>query len=355
MLRAAFAIPGDLATPTGGYAYDREVLARLSRHGVAVRHLALPAGFPYPDDDALDETRARLANSVADEVLLIDGLALGAVPPSLVESLRSPVVALVHHPLGHESGLDADVARAFIDNERAVLEYARHVIVTSPTTGRVLTADFGVEPSRITVALPGTSKAARATGSSADGPCQMLAVGAVSRRKGYDVLIEALASLRDLDWQVTIAGADDRAPDVAADVRARIEAAGLANRIRMLGSINAAALAELYATADLFLMPSLYEGYGMVLAEAMARGLPIVCTTGGAAAETVPDDAGIKVPPGDAGAFASAIRSVLHDPAARARLGRASWAQGQALPDWDDTTRTIAGVLRRVATEGTAA
>jgi glycosyltransferase involved in cell wall biosynthesis len=352
MLRTAFAIPGDLSTPTGGYAYDREVLARLSRHGVAVRHLALPAGFPYPDDDALDQTRTRLGNCVADEVLLIDGLALGALPPSLIEALRSPVVALVHHPLGHESGLDRAIADAFVENERAVLAFARHVVVTSPTTGRLLTTDFAIEASRITVAVPGTAKAARATGSGGRGPLQLLAVGAVSRRKGYDVLIEALAALGSREWQLTIAGDAIRAPDVAADIRTRISTAGFDDRVRMLGSVDTEMLVQLYTRADVFLMPSLYEGYGMVLAEAMARGLPIVCTTGGAAAENVPDGAGIKVPPGDAAAFAAALRSLLDAPALRARLADASWAAGQRLPDWDETTAVIAGVLHHVATEG---
>ena len=89
----------------------------------------------------------------------------------------------------------------------------------------------------------------------------------------------------------------------------------------------------------------------MVLAEAMARGLPIVCTTGGAAAKTVPDAAAIKVAPGDVARSAPSRRPRACDDAAlRRRIGEASWAAGQKLPRWEDTARTIAGVIGSVAT-----
>ena len=103
-------------------------------------------------------------------------------------------------------------------------------------------------------------------------------------------------------------------------MRAAIDEAGLADRITLVGPVSQERLADLYASADAFLLASLYEGYGMVLAEAMARGLPIVCTTGGAAAETVPDDAAIKVPPGDERAFAVGVKRVLQDADLRQRM-----------------------------------
>ena len=147
----------------------------------------------------------------------------------------------------------------------------------------------------------------------------------------------------------TIAGPTDRSPEALAAVRAAIGEACLTDRIALVGPVNQERLADLYASADVFLLASLYEGYGMVLAEAMARGLPIVCTTGGAAAETVPDDAAIKVPPGDERAFTLAVQRALQDAGLRRRIADASWAAGQKLPRWEDTARIIAGVIKEVA------
>ncbi len=346
MPEVVFAIPGDLDTPTGGYIYDREVLKRLPALGVEARHVALPGSFPAPGAADLEETARRLMATPADAVLLIDGLAYGAFPPSLIETVRRPIVALVHHPLGYETGLSEQRARALVASERVALSATRKVVATSPVTARLLIAEFGVPAAHIVVAEPGTEPAARAEGTG--DPIELLAVGAISPRKGYPILVEALSELRHLPWHLTIAGAADRDATAAAALSAAITRHGLADRIRVVGGLPRPELEALYSAADIFVMPSLFEGYGMVLAEAMARGLPIVCTTGGAAAETVPDGAGIKVPPGDASAFGGALRDVLLSPALRQRLASESWQAGQALPRWDDTARKIARVLKEI-------
>jgi glycosyltransferase involved in cell wall biosynthesis len=196
---------------------------------------------------------------------------------------------------------------------------------------------------KITVAEPGTDPAARATGTGT--PLQLLAVGAVSPRKAYDVLVRALEPLADLDWRLTIAGATDRDPAAAAALKSIIDRSGLGERIKLAGKVVPATLDRFYESADLFVMPSLFEGYGMVLAEAMARGLPIVCTTGGAAAETVPDAAAIKVPPGDPEPLTAALRLALEDKKRRTRMADASWDAGRALPTWNETARRIAAVI----------
>jgi glycosyltransferase involved in cell wall biosynthesis len=221
------------------------------------------------------------------------------------------------------------------------------VIVTSPLTARTLAADFAVPPDRITVAEPGTDRASRAHGTGS--PVHIVAVGSVVTRKAYDVLVRALAGVQGRSWRLTIAGPADRSPAALDVLRHAIHETGLGDRIALVGPLPSPELDSLYAQADLFVLPSLYEGYGMVLAEAMARGLPIVCTTGGAAAETVPDDAALKVPPGDERALAQAIGRALDDERLRKRMGDASWAAGQKLPSWDDTARTIAGVIKEVA------
>jgi glycosyltransferase involved in cell wall biosynthesis len=171
----------------------------------------------------------------------------------------------------------------------------------------------------------------------------------VSPRKGYDGLVAALRDLADLDWHLTIVGALDHAPAAAAALRAAIQATGLRERIDVAGVVDDTRLARLYDRADVFVSPSLFEGYGMVLAEAMARGLPLVASTGGAAAETVPDSAGLKVPPGDVAALREALRRMIADAALRRAFADGSWAAGQTLPRWRDTAARVAEALRTVA------
>lgn len=346
MAEAVLAIPGDLATPTGGYAYDRRVLELLGSYGIAARALQLPGSFPSPSAADLDETVRRLAATPADTTLVIDGLAFGAMPAAHLDRVGRRIIALIHHPLCLEAGLTSERAAELKRLEQEALSRAAHVIVTSPAMARLLVADFGVPDTRIMVAEPGTDPAQRATGTGT--PLQLLAVGAVSVRKGYDILVEALAPLADLDWRLTIAGATDRAPEAVAELRAAIQRHRLGDKVTLAGTVVPATLERFYASADLFLMPSLFEGYGMVLAEAMARGLPIVCTTGGAAAETVPDAAAIKVAPGDVEALGRALVIAMSDKKLRARLADAAWEAGRRLPTWNETARRIAAVILEI-------
>ncbi|MEO1544325.1 MAG: glycosyltransferase family 4 protein [Pseudomonadota bacterium] len=343
MVEAYFAIPGDLATQTGGYAYDRRLMKELPALGVEVHHLGLPDGFPNPSVRDVDETVKALQTTPEAATILIDGLAFGALPKSAVAQINRRLVALIHHPLALEAGLsDADKNR-LVSLERDALSLADRVIATSPTTADVLSGDYGVEGTLITVAEPGTDPAQRATGTAM--PLQLLCVGAVSPRKGYDILIEALRPMSEQSWRMTIAGALDRDPKTSAKLERLIEDSGFSEQITLAGVVVPATLDKLYESADLFVMPSLYEGYGMVLAEAMARGLPIVCTTGGAAAETVPDAAALKVPPGDIAALSRALADAMADKKLRARLADAAWDAGRKLPTWQETARRVAAAI----------
>lgn len=347
MTLVAFAIPGDIDLPTGGYAYDRRVLALLPMFGIDARHVVLPGSYPQPTASDLAETRRLLAATSADAVLLIDGLAYGAMPTDLVRSFDRKIVALVHHPLCLEAGLDEARQAELRALETEALAFAGHVVVTSTATAKTLVADFAVLPHKITVAEPGTDASSRATGTGQ--PPQLLGVGSVVPRKAFDLLVRALVPYVGLDWRLTIVGSMDRSPVALDALKAAIVESGLEDRITLAGPADQKRLNAHYASADIFVMPSLYEGYGMVLAEAMARGLPIVCTTGGAAADTAPDAAALKVPPGDVDALSAAIGRLLRDAALRGRMGEASWVAGQSLPRWEQTARTIAGVMRRVA------
>lgn len=343
MPKAVFVIPGDIDTATGGYAYDRRVLELLPAYGIEADHLPLPGSFPQPEPRELKHSFDLLKAVPEGVTLLIDGLAYGAMPADEIAALGRDVVALVHHPLGYETGLAEGEAERLIASEKAALAAARHIIVTSPATRRTLEREFDVPAKKITVAEPGTDPAPRSTGTRM--PLQLLTVGAVSQRKAYDILVKALMPLEDVDWRLIIAGATDRDPAAVAALEKTIQTANLGERVTLAGKVVPATLDRYFENADVFVMSSLFEGYGMVLAEAMARGLPIVCTTGGAAAETVPDNAAIKVPPGDPEALTVALQRVLSDKKLRTRMADASWEAGRALPTWNETARRVAAAM----------
>lgn len=349
----AFAVPGDLAAPTGGYAYAREILARFADCGIDASHIALPGAFPFPDANDIAETERLFRAIPARTPLLIDGLAFGAMPHDLVAALPHPIAALVHHPLALETGLDGDVAARLERSERLALAAADHVIATSQTTAATLVHDYAVSRTKLTVAVPGVMprRRARSSGVAAqdDRAVKLLSVGAISERKGYDILVAALSQIADADWTLDIIGSRDRNPDVAARLDDQIAKAGLGDRIRLSGAVTTGELERAYQEADLFVLSSRYEGYGMVLTEALACGLPIVSTTGGAAAQTVPDAAALKVAPDDPAALRAALVAIINDPQARAARGDAAWAVAERLPRWDDTTATIARALKELS------
>lgn len=338
-----FAVPGDPATLTGGYIYARKLMDALPAAGWTPRLLSWPDGFPYPSGDDLETVRASLDALPSAATVLIDGLAYGTLPPPLLAGRTQRLVALVHHPLALESGLARADAERLAAAERAALAHARAVVAASPATARTLAADYAVPADRLHVAVPGTARAARAAGSGA-APF-LLTVGTLTPRKGHDVLVRALARLADLPWTAAFVGSRTRDPATAANIAALIAAGGLQDRIACTGEMSGDALAAMYDRADLFVLSSRHEGYGMVFAEALARGLPVVGCAAGAVSETVPPSAGLLVPPDDVDALADALRRVLADADLRRALGDAAWAHGRRLPTWDDTARAVAAAL----------
>lgn len=343
MAEAVFAIPGDLKATTGGYTYDRRVIELLPAFGVPVSVLALPASFPSPTAGDLEETRQILAARSPASVLVIDGLAYGAFTDPLLDALQGRVIGLVHHPLFLETGLPHARKVELKDSEARALRRANHIIVTSRATKRIVTEQFAISADKITVAEPGTDPAQRATGTGA--PLQILAVGAVLPRKGYDLLVEALDPLKDIDWRLTIAGALDRHPQAVEAVQEAIRKHGLEERVTLAGKVVPATLERLYESADLFVSASLFEGYGMVLAEAMARGLPMVLAAGGAAADTAGEAAALHVEAGNVSELTAALHRALTDKKLRDRLADAAWEAGRTLPTWHETARRFAAVI----------
>jgi glycosyltransferase involved in cell wall biosynthesis len=354
-----FVVPGDIQTPTGGFIYDREVIAGLTERGWHVTLHQLDASFPAPTPAALRAARAVFAGLADGRVVVIDGLALPGLDRVLAdEARRLKLVALVHHPVALETGLDPLEAERYGALERSALGYVRRVITTSQWTARALAGE-GVPVAQLRVAEPGVDR--RKTRGSSDPKSaapsglpnevvNLLCVGTLTPRKGHAVLLEALNEVRDRAWHLTCAGSLLRDVPTVAAIQHQIERFSLRRRVSLLGDLDRDALERQYARADVFVLPSYLEGYGMALAEAVAFGLPVISTTAGAIPETVPADASILVPPGDSRALAKALGAVIDDPARRAALAAHARAARASMPTWATAATKFAAALDGVGT-----
>lgn len=342
--RLAFAVPGDLATPTGGYRYDRRIIKELRGLGCEVDVLDVGNCFPFPNLLQRSAAIAILSKATPGCPIVIDGLAFGALPEASALRCRAPLVALVHQPLALEARLDVAQAQAFRTSERAALAAASQVVVTSDTTARIVKTEYDVRPERVSVVRPGNDPVPQAPGSQ-DGIVRLISVGSVVVGKGYDLLIPALATLLDLPWQLTIAGDRTRDTIAAAQLDADIEAYALWNRVAVLGAVSSERLPQLYLDADIFVLASRFESYGMALTEAIAYGLPIVSTKAGAIPDTVPANSSLLVPPDDEAALAGALRRLICNRAERRRLACNAREAAHRLPTWTESARRFAGAI----------
>jgi glycosyltransferase involved in cell wall biosynthesis len=278
--------------------------------------------------------------------VLIDGLVASSAPEVLVpHGRRLRLVVLMHMPLGHRPTDDGREVRL---RERAVLLAATAVITTSVWSRHRLVELYELPVNRLYTAEPGVNPGQLARGSAAGEA--LLCVAAVTRDKGHDVLLEALGALGDLPWQCTCVGSLDRDPAWVDALRRRASELGLGNRLRLAGTATGAQLDRAYAEADLMVLASRAETYGMVVTEALAHGLPAVVTDVGGVSEALGHGAdgtrpGLLVPAEDPGALADALRSWLDGSDLRARLRQAARERRQSLPGWASTSSTIADIL----------
>ncbi|MBP8034924.1 MAG: glycosyltransferase family 4 protein [Burkholderiaceae bacterium] len=341
----AFAIPGDIYAPTGGYIYDRHIMKGLVSLGWQVELVGLGEGFPFPDDETLCQAYAKLDALPAGMPVVVDGLAFGVMPDiATAITTQRPVIALVHHPLAFEAGLSPAQAARFKQTEKQALAYASQIIVTSPATARDLTKHFEVSPERIRAVIPGTDRAALAMGSQSD-VVALLSVGSIIPRKGFDVLLPALNQIKDLHWHLTIAGDRSRNIEASQQLDQDIQRFGFSDRISILGAVSVETLANLYASADVFVLASRFEGFGMAYAEALAHGLPVVGTTGGAIPDTVPADAGLLVEPGNVAVLALALKKIIESRDLRHQLGMGARRIALDQPTWADSAQRFSELL----------
>jgi glycosyltransferase involved in cell wall biosynthesis len=344
-----FLIPGDLDTPSGGYAYDRRIASGLAELGWTLEVRRLDDSFPNPTDSALEHARRTLAAIPEQAMVLIDGLALGAMPgPARAHGQRLRLVALVHHPLADETGLDPARQAELQHSEARALAWVRGVILTSGFTAQRL-ARYQVPRERLRVVEPGVDQRLGAHTSPTDhagkDPVSLLCVASLIARKGHDLLLQALSELRHLRWQLTCIGDATRDPAWTARLLALRDRLGLSERVHLTGALPATEVEQHYLRADVAVLATRFEGYGMVIAEALAHGVPMVVTRGGAAADTLPDTAGLKVPVEDVAALREALRTLILDARLRARLAEGARHAALGLPSWRQSALAFAQAL----------
>jgi glycosyltransferase involved in cell wall biosynthesis len=330
----------DPARPSGGNAYDRRVCRGLEVSGWTVHMHEIPGTWPLPDAQALGALGGVVAAIPDGALVLLDGLVGSTASEVLApEAERLRLVVLVHMPLSRES-------------ERAVLSAAASVLTTSAWARRAVLDLYSLPGDRVHVAEPGVDPAELAPGTATAGA--LLSVAAVIPGKGHDVLVDALAPLTNLSWQCLCVGSLERDPEFAERVRGRATNNGMEGRLQFPGSQAGADLARSYANADLLVLPSRAETYGMVVAEALARGLPVVAAEVGGVPEALGhgDDGtrpGLLVSPDDPAALGDALRVWLQDADLRRRLRRAARERRESLRHWSTTTSLVAEVLEAAA------
>jgi glycosyltransferase involved in cell wall biosynthesis len=338
----------DPATPSGGNVYDGRICQHLAASGWDVQEHAAAGSWPRPDATAEQALARTLAGIPAGAVVLIDGLIASAVPAVLVPAARRIRLVVLVHMLAGDERPGNDVAGA----EYAVLSAAGAIIATSSWThGRLLDL-YRLPADRVAVAEPGVDGARVAPGTAGGG--ELLCVAAIQAHKGHEELLAALASIADLSWRCVCVGSVSLDPAFVALLRRRARIDGIADRVVLAGPRTGRELDRTYATSDALVLASRAETYGMVVTEALARGLPVIATAVGGLPEALghaPDGSrpGVLVPPGDVRALTGALRGWLDDAALRQRLRLSAAERRPILAGWSATADRIARVLTAAA------
>jgi glycosyltransferase involved in cell wall biosynthesis len=352
MASVVLVVPGRLDARTGGSIYDRRIVEGLRQRGWGVEALELDASFPYPTSAAHAHADAALAAIAAGSIVVVDSLALGAMPDLITrEAERVRIVALVHQPLAVAAGLNPVTAARFHEAERRALDAAALVIVTGRATLDLI-APYEVTRDRIVVVEPGTDAAPFARGSSEPSPIQLLSVATLHPGKGHGLLLEALAAIPCREWHLTCAGSLTRDAVTADRLRHMVTSLGLGDRVSFVGDLDRPELAACYDAADVFVLATQQETFGMAVAEALACGIPVVATMTGAIPELMGDAAGILVPVGDKPALIEALQRILEDAQLRARLAEGARRARQRLPTWDTASDRMSDALRALVANG---
>jgi glycosyltransferase involved in cell wall biosynthesis len=346
-------VPGPLTTRTGGSIYDRRIVEGLTGKGWDVTLVELDP-IPHPLSPPLESAGPRFSELRDGTTVLIDGLAFGTMPEFVErEAWRLRFVPIVHMPLSMTPGLIRGESAWLSNLERRALKHARHVVITGQRTRTQVRLLTGWNDERRVARIPpGTDRLPehRVPVRETDAPVRLLCVANLTPGKGYDILLRALAAGRNTRWTLACAGSDTRDPDYAACVKSLAHELGLASQVTWLGELDEAELREAHRDADLFVMSTRSETYGMAVADAIAAGVPVVSTRTGEIA-TLVGDGGLLAEPNDRDAFAAILDESIADPHLRDRLRAGARQAAARLPTWDEAVDAMADVLTKAGAD----
>lgn len=361
--KALFIVPGPLERPTGGSIYNLHLVRHLEQHQFQVEVVSVP-DLPYVLGLAvgilLSPWLLLKTFLLKPDIVIEDAWAHPALILFNLLTSKSRLVLIVHTIRSR----DAISARLIASRlEATALRSATLIIAVSRFIKQEIERLNG-SGIRIVVARPGSdgaigdalgelskngesSSVGSRTASDAANPLRLLFAGSCVRQKGVEDLIEALAMVRDLPLRLDLAGRTDIETRFNRRLSRIVDALELTERVTFHGLVDPQGLARLYASADIFVFPSRYEGYGMVLAEAMRAGLPIVAANNGPVAEIVTNNENaLIVPAQDSKALAGAIRKLAEDPGMRERFGRRSSDLAEHLPSWHYSCELVREAIR---------
>lgn len=337
-------IPGSLPGPSGGSIYNDQLAAALGEAGHRVAISPIRGDWP----NASSQDHRALAMALRQEpVVVVDGLMASAAPEAIRAAVDagSTVWVLLHLPLPAETGLTDQEMEAFAASEEAALRHASGVICTSQWARDDLIRRYGLD--RAHVVAPGTEPAAVAAGST---PPHLLMLGSLTPRKNHLMVLSALADLTDLPWTASlVGGASPLGSSHVAALHAQ-SATFEPGRITFPGVLQGPALDAEWARTDLLLLPSLAETFGMVVTEALSRGIPGVVGRGTGAVEALTGGAagelpGAVVDPHDSQELAAVLRDWLPDSSLRRSWRAAALSRRDTLPTWANTATTLLEII----------
>ena len=343
-----FVIPGDINLPTGGYRYDTEIINAWKTFGIDVELISLEGNYPFPSQqDKANELDAIKGFPEAD-IAVVDGL-LGGASLEFMSALSKmmPVTALIHHPLCLENGLDEETAQALKASEQEGLEFVSQIITTSPATTKTVADLFGFDSNKIYTVLPGVKRTQVSQGSKSK-TVHLLCVGSVIERKGHKTLLKALGQLEELDWRLDCYGSTKFDEELFDELQDITNKEALSKKVTFHGAVSDETLEAAYAKSDVFVLPSLFEGYGMVYAEAIVRGLPVIATTAGAIPDTVPKTCGILVEPENITMLSQALEQIICDKDLRNNYKQGALNAAADFPTWQSSASRFAEILEDI-------
>jgi glycosyltransferase involved in cell wall biosynthesis len=348
-MRISIFAPGSFPSATGAIVYDTRLVSALRGLGHDAALVMLAGSHPRADETARSAAAAAWHAHRSDDLRIIDGFCLAAWE-GLEEGLSAPgVIGLIHHPLALEPFQEAARTAEYARVERRLLPLLNTILVPSQEMRNRLLSAYAIETGRISVLMPGSDVTLARSPLAPSTTCRILSVGSFIPRKGHDTLLKALSRLVDLDWQLTICGDQTTSPAYVDELGALREQLGLSKRVTFLGALDPAQLDALWQASDLFALATWFEGYGMAVAEALRRGLPVAVTTAAAIGAPLSPDTAIIVEPGDHEQLSKALRRVIYSAELRHLMGDAAWSATRSLPSWENQARHLLDIVTPAA------